>query len=147
MQKNRIELAGYLVAKPALRYLPSGTPVANARLGESYTFKGADGKAQKHTNWHNLSFYGDLSAVAMTFEKGDNIFAEGSIEQRQFTPRKDGVQRTVQEIIVRTCHLIARARGSAAKAAVGNGNDLISEEIPAADLEMETTPHDHWPVG
>jgi single-strand DNA-binding protein len=69
MQKNRIELAGYLVAKPALRYLPSGTPVANARLGESYTFKDGDGKPQKHTNWHNLSSYGDLSAVAITFEK------------------------------------------------------------------------------
>jgi single-stranded DNA-binding protein len=42
----------------------------------------------------------------MTFDKGDNIFAEGSIEQRQFTPKKDGVQRTVQEIIVRACHII-----------------------------------------
>ncbi len=37
----------------------------------------------------------------MSFDKSDNIFAEGSVEQRQFTPKKDGVQRTVQEIIVR----------------------------------------------
>jgi single-strand DNA-binding protein len=147
MQKNRIELAGYLVSKPALRYLPSGTPVANARLGESYTFKGTDGKAQKHTNWHNLSFYGDLSAVAMTFEKGDNLFAEGSIEQRQFTPKKDGVQRTVQEIIVRGCHLIAPSRGAAAQAAAVNGDSVASEEIPATDSEMEVPTHDHWPVG
>lgn len=42
MQKNRIELAGYLAAKPELRYLPSGTKVANARLGETYRFKGGD---------------------------------------------------------------------------------------------------------
>lgn len=147
MQKNRIELAGYLAAKPALRYLPSGTAVANARMGESYTFKDSDGKPRKHTNWHNLSFYGDLSAIAMTFEKGDNIFAEGSIEQRQFTPKKDGVQRTVQEIIVRGCHLIAPARGSSAKAAAANGNGVISDEIPGADSEMEVATHDHWPVG
>ena len=50
MQKNRIEVAGYLAGKPEVRYLPSGTPVANARLGESYTFKDGKGKAQKHTN-------------------------------------------------------------------------------------------------
>ena len=147
MQKNRIELAGYLTAKPALRYLPSGTPVANARLGESYTFKDSSGKPEKHTNWHNLSFYGDLSTVAMTFEKGDNIFAEGSMEQRQFTPKKDGVQRTIQEIIVRACHLIAPARGFAAKTAGANGNGVTSEEAPVAESEIGVTTNDQWPVG
>jgi hypothetical protein len=37
-QKNRIEVTGYLTARPALRHLPSGTPVANVRLGESYPY-------------------------------------------------------------------------------------------------------------
>ena len=44
MQRNRLEVVGYLAAKPALRYLPSGTPVANVRLGESYRFQDGDGK-------------------------------------------------------------------------------------------------------
>jgi single-strand DNA-binding protein len=147
MQKNRIEVAGYLASKPTLRYLPSGTPVANGRLGESYTYKDSEGKLQKHTNWHSLSFYGELSTIAMTFDKSDNIFAEGSIEQRQFTPKKDGVQRTVQEIIVRACHIIAPVRGTAAKAAVVNGNGLIPEEPPTAESEAEVAIHDRWPVG
>lgn len=147
MQKNRIEVAGYLAARPTLRYLPSGTPVANGRLGESYTYKDSEGKPQKHTNWHSLSFYGDLSTVAMTFDKGDNIFAEGSIEQRQFTPKKDGVQRTVQEIIVRACHLIAPIRGAAAKTAAMNGSGLTAEDAPISESELEVANHDHWPVG
>jgi single-strand DNA-binding protein len=147
MQKNRIEVAGYLGAQPSLRHLPSGTPVANVRLGESYTFKDGDGKTQKHTNWHSLSFYGDLSTVAMTFDKGDNIFVEGSIEQRQFTPKKDGVQRTVHEIIVRACHIIAPPRGAAAKAAAADGNGLAAEELQTADSESEVVNHDGWPVG
>jgi len=46
MQRNRLEVAGYLAAKPALRRLPSGTPVANVRLGESYRYQDGDGKPQ-----------------------------------------------------------------------------------------------------
>ncbi|HEX5424851.1 MAG TPA: single-stranded DNA-binding protein [Candidatus Acidoferrales bacterium] len=145
MQKNRIEIAGFLAAKPVLRFLPSGTPVANVRLGESYTFKDSDGKPRKHTNWHSLSFYGDLSAVAVGFEKGDNIFAEGSIEQRQFIPKKDGVQRTIQEIVVRACHIIAPSRGNGATKTAAQ-NDAIEEHPQAADSEAGVADHDLWPV-
>ena len=145
MQKNRIEVAGYLAAKPVVRYLPSGTPVANARIGESYTFKDGDGKSQKHTNWHSLSFYGDLSAVALTLDKGDNIFVEGSIEQRQFTPAKDGIQRTIQEIVVRACHLIAPPRPTTTGAGA-NGIGAVPEQPPAADSGGEPE-HDPWPLG
>jgi single-strand DNA-binding protein len=143
MQKNRIEIAGFLAAKPMLRYLPSGTPVANVRLGESYTFKDSDGKSQKHSNWHSLSFYGDLSTVAMTFEKGDNIFVEGSIEQRQFTP-KDGVQRTVQEVVVRTCHIIAPPRRNGVAKASTRGEAAAEEERET--VGADAVDHDLWPV-
>jgi single-strand DNA-binding protein len=142
MQRNRLEVIGYLPVKPALRRLPSGTPVANVRLGESYRYQDPDGKSQQQTNWHNLSFYGDLSRVAMTFEKGDNIFVEGTIEQRQFTPKGDGAQRTVHEVVVRSCHLIAPPRGAATKGAAAS-----PEEPSVPDLQKGVTNHDDWPVG
>jgi single-strand DNA-binding protein len=115
LQKNRIEIIGYCAAKPVRRFLPSGTPVSNVTLGESYAYKDGQGKLQKHTNWHSLSFYADLADVALTYDKGDRIFVEGSVEQRKFTPAKDGVQRTVHEIVVRHCHLVAPPRGGASK--------------------------------
>jgi single-strand DNA-binding protein len=146
MQKNRIEVAGYLAAKPDVRYLPSGTPVANARLGESYSYKDSDGKAQKHTNWHSLSFYGELSSIAAAYDKGDHLFVEGSVEQRQFAPKNDGVKRTVHEIIVRNCHLIAQPRtvglrGGAPESAGPDREDLGESEPHASEGE-----HDPWPV-
>ena len=72
MQSNRIELAAYLSAKLEVRYLPSGTPVANARLGQTYEYVQND-KRVKHTNWFGLAFYGELAGVAQSYEKGDNI--------------------------------------------------------------------------
>ncbi len=145
MQKNRIEVAGYLAAKPEVRYLPSGTPVANARLGESYSFKDGSGQQQKHTNWHSLSFYGDLSMVAASFDKGDNLFIEGSVEQRQFAPKGDGVKRTVHEIIVRSCHLIAAPRHSNGRSAVTESpaESRTEHEFESQSLEPNDDP---WPV-
>ncbi len=145
MQKNRIEVCGYISAKPTVRYLPSGTPVANVRLGESHTYTDADGKSHKQTNWHNLSFYGELSRIATTFEKGDNLFAEGTIEQREFTPKSDGVQRRVNEIVVRACHLIAAPR-FAEKVGTSNGVPLPSE-TPVPEIEEGVPENDGWPVG
>src|SRR5271165_4230848 len=113
MQMNRVEVAGHVAKKPEVRFLRSGLPVANVRLGQSYRFQDSSRQWQERTNWHSLSFYGDLSKVALTFEKGENVFVEGTIEQREFTP-KDGSKRVVNEIIVRQCHLIAQPRGAAA---------------------------------
>src|SRR5438046_1618861 len=83
-----------LAAKPELRYLPSGTKVSNARLGETYRYRDHEGQSLSHTNWHSLTFYDDLAELAVTYEQGENLFLEGTLQQRKFTP-KDGVTRTV----------------------------------------------------
>jgi single-strand DNA-binding protein len=134
MQANRVELAGYLAATPELRFLPSGTRVANVRLGETYRFSGRDGKAQSHTNWHSLVFYNDLADVAISYEQGENIHVEGSLQQRKFTPT-DGVTRTVHEIHVKSCHVIATTRPE--------------RESSIAHMPTESGATDHdgsWPV-
>lgn len=130
MQKNRIQLAGYLAAKPEVRYLPSGTPVANARLAEGYKFKDRNEQIQEHTNWHSVVFYGDLSDIALTFEKGDNVFVEGTLQTRKFTPR-DGSQRTVYEVVARSVHQIMRHKF---------GTGMTSDNAPDAEEQVVAEP-------
>ena len=134
MQKNRIELAGYLANKPEARFLPSGTKVANARLKESYKFQGSDGKQQTHSNWHSLVFYGEIAEIALSFEKDDNIHVEGSIQQRKFTPA-DGVSRTIYEIHAKSCHRIASTRSAPA----------TSPKEVEEPVHVDSDPA--WPVG
>ncbi len=133
MQKNRIEIAGILAAKPVVRLLPSGMRVANVRLAEDYFHRDKDGKLISHTNWHSLAFYDELASVATTYEKGENLFVEGSIEQRKFTP-KDGRERTIHEVVVRSCHLIAPPRSRRVTAE----QDFANSEGGPAD--------ENWPV-
>lgn len=138
MQSNRVEIAGYLAAKPTLRYMPSGVAVANARLGETYRYNDSGGTVHKQTNWHSLSFYDQLAKVAATFEQGDNVFVEGRIQQRKFTPA-DGVTRTVHEIVVRKCHRIAENRELEMPEIIGDAS------VPEAELKNGAP--DDWPVG
>lgn len=135
MQKNRIELAGYLITKPEARFLPSGTKVANARLKESYRFTGTDGKQQTHVNWHSVVFYGELADVALDYEKDDNVYVEGSLQQRKFTPA-DSVTRTIHEVHARSCHRIATP------------GSMREEQTDAKEGDTEERNHDDpsWPV-
>jgi len=127
MQMNRIEVAGYTTADPEIRYLPSGTKVVNLRLGESHRYTGTDKQAATQTNWHNLTFYNTLAEQAMAYKKGINLFVEGTVQQRKFTPR-DGSERTVHEIVVQSCHVIGNAAQAAVGAAATEGNNPIEEE-------------------
>ena len=143
MQKNRIELAGHLAAKPSVRYLPSGTPVAHVRMAEGYRYSDRNNQPQEHTNWHSLVFYGDLADSAATFDKGDNIFVEGTLQTRQFTP-KDGSTRTVYEVVARTAHQILKSR-AAKEPPADNGpqaQHLTTE--PGVPVEVEANA-EVWP--
>lgn len=139
MQMNRIEIAGYLASKPEVRFLPSGTKVANARLGESHRYKGADNQAVTQTNWHSLTFYSSLADQAIAYDKGTNLFIEGTVQQRKFTP-KDGSERTVHEVIVQSCHVITNSVPTSAGAA--NGAALAP---PNGDLDHDEA-MDTWPL-
>lgn len=142
MQKNRIELAGYLADKPQTRYMPSGTPVANVRIAESYRYTDRNNEVQEHTNWHSLVFYGDLADIASTYEKGENVFVEGTVQMRKFTP-KDGSPRTVYEVIARSVYLIAKPRTS--KEAPGDNAPQQGDNHTASPTTNEEVENDVWP--
>src|ERR1700730_15760721 len=97
MQENRIQLAGYLAAKPTL-HLSSSMPVANARLGQTYHFSRKD-KPSEHTNWFSLVFYGDLAILASELEKGTNLYVEGTLDQRPYFGQ-DKKKRYIDEVSV-----------------------------------------------
>ena len=139
MQMNRIEIAGFLGSRPEVRYLPSGTKVANVRLGESHRYKGADNQAVTQTNWHSLTFYNLLADQALTYDRGTNLFVEGTVQQRKFTP-KDGSERTVQEVVVQSCHVIGNS--PLASAANENGAALA---LTNGDLDHDEAV-DTWPI-
>ena len=142
MQKNELQLAGYLAAKPTVRSLASGTKVANARIAEGYRYTDKQKGPQEHTNWHSLVFWGALAEVAASYQKGDNLWIEGSLQTRQFTP-KDGSQRTIYEVVVKSCHLIEPPR---TKQEIPAANEPIVAYAAVAEDSEVTANASEWPI-
>ena len=140
MQMNRVVIAGYVSKTPEVRRLPSGTPVANVRVGESVRYLDS-GETRELTNWHSLSFYGKLASVAQALKKGDNIYVDGRIEQRQFIARDGSKPRTAYEIVVSQCHVIAPLRrGNKSADTAAGRNAAIGSQAAGAGVEND------WPV-
>jgi single-strand DNA-binding protein len=139
MQMNRVMIAGYVSKKPEVRHLPSGTPVANVRVGKSVRYADGSGETRELTNWHNLSFYGKLADVAQALKKGDNVYVDGRIKQRQFIAHDGSKPRTVYEILVSPCHVIApvRSPNKAAESVAGKN---------AANGSLGAGVENDWPV-
>ena len=106
--------------------------MVNLRLGESHRYTGTDKQAITQTNWHNLTFYNALAEQAMNFKKGVNLFVEGSVQQRKFTPR-DGSERTVHEVVVQSCHVIGSANQSPVNEA---STHAVEEDMEDEDADL-----------
>jgi single-strand DNA-binding protein len=141
MQMNRVVIAGYVSKTAQVRRLPSGTAVVNVRVGESVRYADGSGETREHTNWHHLSFYGKLADIAHALKKGDNVYVDGRIEQRQFIARDGSEPRTVHEIVVSQCHVIAPIRRATKAAESAVGKNAANGSVSAgAGVEND------WPV-
>ena len=142
MQENRFQLAGYLAAKPTLRYLPSSMPVANARLGQTYRFTRNE-KPAEHTNWFSLVFYGDLAILATELEKGTNLYVEGTFDQRPYVGQ-DKYKRYIYEVSVRKFFVIGGVgenRPASTQPHAALTNEVMTDGAPS--LESHET-QDTW---
>ena len=78
------------------------------------------------------------------YEQGENLFVEGTLQQRRFTP-KDGSTRTVWEVVVRSYHLIESPR---IDGPIANRAASAPDQVPVAGADDEGGPRTDatWPV-
>ena len=145
MQRNRVEVAGYLGKDAQVRYLPTGTKVVNLRLAESYSYTDRNKAKQEHTNWHNIVCYGVVADVAERLAKGDNVFVDGSLQIREFEPNDGSKRRRVVEVVARSVALIARIPGLANAENDQQSDDDQDPEALNAQPEVDDETAEVWP--
>lgn len=95
---NKVQLIGFLGAKPQLKNLRAGSKMAKFRMATHTTYKNAAGERVKETQWHNLVAFGHLANSAEQYlDKGKAVAIEGKLLIRNYTD-KQGVVREIPEI-------------------------------------------------
>jgi single-strand DNA-binding protein len=98
---NKVILIGNLGADPEVRYMPSGSAVANLRLATTEAWKDRNtGDNQEHTEWHRVALFGKLGEIAGQYlRKGSKVYIEGKLRTRKWQDQS-GQDRYTTEVVV-----------------------------------------------
>jgi single-strand DNA-binding protein len=109
---NKVILVGHLGKDPEVKYLPSGSAVANVTIATSESWKDKQsGDKQERTEWHNVVFFGKLAEIVGEYlKKGAQAYVEGSLRTRKWQD-KEGKDRYTTEIVASDMQMLGSKQG------------------------------------
>ena len=104
---NKVIIVGNLGNDPEMRYMPSGSAVANLSVATTDSWKDKQtGQKQEQTEWHRVVFFNRLAEIAGEYlGKGSEVYIEGSLRTRKWTD-KSGNDRYTTEIVGRALQIL-----------------------------------------
>ncbi len=147
---NKIILVGNLGKDPDIRTLENGTKVGTFSVATNESYKDKNDQWQTLTEWHNVVVWRGLAEKAeRELKKGGMVYIEGKLTHRRYQD-KDGVERSITEIVANTCNSLERREKSgggistpfpsladdpSSRVSVSNPNtgNMASEPNPMAD--------------
>jgi single-strand DNA-binding protein len=115
---NKVILVGYLGRDPEIRFLPSGSSVANVTIATSESWKDKQsGEKKERTEWHKVVFFGRLAEIAGEYlKKGSLVYVEGALRTRKWQD-KEGHDRYTTEIAANSLHMLGGRSNNASTSA------------------------------
>lgn len=112
---NKVILVGNLGNDPEVKYMPSGSAVANVSLATTDTWRDKQsGDRQERTEWHRVVFFGRLAEIAGEYlRKGSQIYVEGRLQTRKWQGQ-DGQDRYTTEIVANDMQMLGGRSGGSA---------------------------------
>ena len=104
---NKVILIGNLGADPEIRYMPSGSAVANISVATNESWKDKQtGELQERTEWHKVSLFDKLAQIVAEYlKKGSKVYIEGSLRTRKWQDQS-GNDRYITEIIANSMQML-----------------------------------------
>lgn len=103
---NKVMLIGRLGADPE-RVEINGQSKTNFRIATSESWKDQNGQKQEKTEWHSCVSWGRTAELCADYlHKGSQVFVEGSLQTRKFTPKDGSGERYVTEIKVNSVQFL-----------------------------------------
>jgi single-strand DNA-binding protein len=107
---NKVLLIGNLTRDPDLKYLPSGTAVANFGLAVNRTYTDADGQKTDDTCFVDVSAWSRLAEVSGEYlSKGKPVFIEGRL-QFQSWETENGEKKSKLKVVAQNIQFLGGAK-------------------------------------
>lgn len=131
---NRVILIGNLTRDPELKYTPQGTAVCTFGVATNRSWSTSSGELKEETQFHRIVAWQKLAELCgKLLTKGKKVYLEGRLTYRTFTG-KDGIQRTVAEIVLDDFVLFNGYR----KGEEANQSQQPISESPAEESKSES---------
>jgi single-strand DNA-binding protein len=126
---NRVVLMGNLTRDIEVKYIQSGTAVANASLAVNEKRKDNNGQWVDDVTFVDLTLWGRTAEVAGEYlSKGSPVLVEGRLKQEQW--EKDGQKRSKMIVVVEKLQMIGSKKDGGQRSSGGGGDDY-SQAAPS----------------
>jgi single-strand DNA-binding protein len=134
---NKVILIGNLGADPEVKYLSSGTTVANFRMATSENrVNRSSGEKTTTTEWHRIVAFGRLAEICGEYlNKGKQVYIEGRIRSRSWEG-KDGNRRYTTEIVATQMQMLGTSGASVELPDSEKESGIDQEGIPGPDDDV-----------
>ena len=142
---NKVILLGNLGRDPEVRYLPSGSAVANFSIATSEAYKDKNGNRVEQTEWHNVEVWdAQAKLVEQYLKKGSKVYVEGKIKTD--TWEDNGQKRSAVKIRVNTIQFLdAKGGGGEGGQSYSSAPTASSRPVSAGDADLVADPTDDLP--
>lgn len=132
---NKAILIGNLTKDPELKYIPSGTAVANFTVAVSRSYAAKDGEKKEEVAFIRVVVWGKLAEICNEYlKKGQPVFVEGRIQTRSWDG-PDGQKRYATEILAENVQFLGSKQSGSSASEKTNAPAKDSEFGPLAPDE------------
>ena len=124
---NKVILMGRLTRDPEVRFLSSGTAVADIGIAVNRYWRNQDGQQQEEVTFVNVEAFGkQAETVGQYLKKGKPIFIEAHLKFDQWDDKQTGQKRSKLKVVLDRFEFID-SRGE------GGGGDFSSGSSSSSD--------------
>ena len=137
---NKVILLGNLTRDPELRYVPSGTAVANFSIAVNRTYKDGAGEKKEDTSFIRVVVWGKMAEICGEYlTKGRSVLVEGRLKSRAWeTP--EGQKRSALDVVATSVQFLGpKGEKSAASSTADRSKDTVNSygDVASIDVDQE----------
>lgn len=146
---NKVFLMGNLTRDPELRYVPSGTAVANFTVAVNRTYKSPSGEKKEDASFIRVIVWGKIAEICGEYlSKGRPVLVEGRLQSRSWEGQ-DGQKKSALEVVASSVQFLGgrpdrdeRPRAEPQGAAGKSGNEGGYGNIESIDVDQPSGEED-----